>query len=212
MKPQKIRVAIVEDDAWLRRHLMLKIDQADGFACVGGYRTAEDAVAAITSIGVDVVVLDINLPGQSGIECLGRLKPLCPQARFLMLTAYEESEKIFQSLISGASGYLLKRSDTGEILQCIRDVWQGGSPMSSAIARRVVQYFNQMGNRQAEVERLTPRELEVLEHLARGDAYKQIADKLDLSIDTIRMNVRHIYAKLHVHSRGEAVAKYFGRP
>jgi DNA-binding NarL/FixJ family response regulator len=129
-----------------------------------------------------------------------------------MHTVYEESEKIFQSLLAGASGYLLKRSSMMELLDALRQVRQGGSPMSSAIARRVVQYFNKMGDGACELERLSPREREVLELLARGDAYKEIADKLSLSIETIRMNVKRIYAKLHVHSRGEAVAKYLGRP
>ena len=207
-----IRVAVVEDHEWLRERVMLKISQAAGFVCVGGYRTAEDALAALPAQAADVVVLDINLPGLSGIECLSRLKPQCPQTQFLMLTAYEESEKIFQSLLAGASGYLLKRSDTAELLEAIRQVQEGGSPMSSAIARQVVQYFNRMGAGPTGVEQLTPREREVLELLARGAAYKQIAADLDLSIDTIRMNVRHIYAKLHVHSRGEAVAKYLQRP
>lgn len=207
-----IRVAIVEDDDWLRETLAREIGAAPGFRCAGRYRTAEEAVHGIPDDPPDVVVLDINLPGQNGIECLRQLKPRCPDTQFLMLTVYEESEKIFQSLLAGASGYLLKRTGTSELLDALRQVRDGGSPMSTAIARRVVQYFNRMGAGASELERLSPREREVLELLARGAAYKEIADGLALSIETVRMNVKHIYAKLHVHSRGEAVAKLLGRP
>ena len=207
-----IRVVLVEDDQWVRENLASEIGSADGFECVGTYSTAEAALAALPEQPPDVAVLDINLPGLSGIECLRRLKTQCPQTRFLMLTVYEESESIFQALLAGASGYLLKRTATADILDGIRQVREGGSPMSSAIARRVVQYFNQMGSGASELERLTSREREVLELLARGAAYKGIANKLSLSIETIRMNVKHIYSKLQVHSRGEAVAKYLRTP
>lgn len=207
-----IRVALVEDDKWVRENLAREIAKAARFECLGSYPTAEAALAALPGQPADVVVLDINLPGVNGIECLRQLKGLCPDTQFLMLTVYEESEKIFQSLLAGASGYLLKRTTTTELLDAIRQVREGGSPMSSAIARRVVQYFNQMGTGASEMERLSPREREVLELLARGGAYKEIADQLSLSLETIRMNVKHIYAKLHVHSRGEAVAKFLRRP
>lgn len=207
-----IRVVLVEDDQWVRENLASEIGSADGFECAGTYPTAEAALAALPEQSPDVAVLDINLPGLSGIECLRRLKTQCPQTRFLMLTVYEESESIFQALLAGASGYLLKRTATADILDGIRQVREGGSPMSSAIARRVVQYFNQMGSGASELERLTSREREVLELLARGAAYKGIADKLSLSIETVRMNVKHIYSKLQVHSRGEAVAKYLRTP
>ncbi len=207
-----IRVAIVEDDRWLRENLASELDEAAGFVCVGAYPTAEEALKAIPGCRPNVVILDINLPGMDGIECLRQLRAGNPGTQFLMHTVYEESEKIFQSLLAGASGYLLKRSSTAELFDSLRQVWQGGSPMSSAIARRVVQYFNQMGEGASDMDRLSPREREVLELLARGDAYKEIADKLSLSIETVRMNVKRIYSKLHVHSRGEAVAKYLRRP
>ena len=208
-----IRVAFVEDDKWVRESLVSEVSQDAGFECVGSYPTAEAALTALPGRHPpDVAVLDINLPGISGIECLRQMKALCPATRFLMLTAYEEGESIFQALQAGASGYLLKRAGLVDLLGAIRQVREGGSPMSSAIARRVVQYFNRMGDGAAEMEKLTVREREVLELLARGASYKEIADTLSLGIETIRMNVKHIYTKLQVHSRGAAVAKYLRRP
>ncbi len=206
-----IHVALVEDDPWVRENLAREISEAAGFQCTGAYPAAEAAIAAIPDQPPDVVVMDINLPGIDGIECLRQLRARCPDVQFLMLTVFEESDKIFQSLLAGASGYLLKRSETTEVLDAIRQVKDGGSPMSSSIARRIVQHFNQLGAGPSEITRLSPREREVLELLARGAAYKDIADQLGLAIETIRMNVKHIYTKLHVHSRGEAVAKYLRR-
>ena len=206
-----IRVAVVEDDAWVRENLAREIGGAAGFECSGSYATAEAALAAIPARPPAVVVLDINLPGIDGIECLRRLRASCPELQFLMLTAYEESEKIFQSLRAGANGYLLKRADTAEVIAAIRQVHEGGAPMSSTIARQVVRHFNQLGDGACELPQLSPREREVLELLARGAAYKEIASHLALSLETIRMNVKHIYTKLHVHSRGEAVAKFLHR-
>jgi DNA-binding NarL/FixJ family response regulator len=206
-----IRVAVVEDDAWVRDNLAREIGGAAGFECSGSYATAEAALAAIPTRPPEVVVLDINLPGIDGIECLRRLRTSCPKLQFLMLTAYEESEKIFQSLRAGASGYLLKRADTAEVIAAIRQVHEGGAPMSSSIARQVVRHFNRLGDEAPGLPQLSPREREVLELLARGAAYKEIASLLALSLETIRMNVKHIYTKLHVHSRGEAVAKFLHR-
>jgi DNA-binding NarL/FixJ family response regulator len=213
MKPKEIiRVAFVEDDKRVRDNFVAAINKADGFSCVGSYSTAESAFEALPGVAPDVVVLDIHLPGLNGIECLRMLKPLCPGTQFLMLTAYEESELIFRSLLAGASGYLLKRTGMQELFEAIRQVREGCSPMSGAIARRVVQYFNQMGAGNSGMEQLSPREREVLEHLARGSINKEIAEKLSISVETVRMNVKHIYAKLHVHSRSEAVAKFLRRP
>jgi len=203
---------MVEDDDWVRENLAREISKAAGFTCVGNYPTAEAALAAIPALSPDVVVLDINLPGMNGIECLRQLRTHCPDTRFLMLTVYEESEKIFQALRAGANGYLLKRSSMAEVLDAIRQGNEGGAPMSSAIALRVVQYFNRLGDGAPVAEKLSPREGEVLELLARGAANKEIADQLSLSIETVRMNVKHIYTKLHVHSRSEAVSKYLRRP
>jgi DNA-binding NarL/FixJ family response regulator len=206
-----IRVAVVEDDAWVRENLAREIGSAAGFECGGSYATAEAALAAIPLRPPEVVVLDINLPGIDGIECLRRLRTSCPNLQFLMLTAYEESEKIFQSLRAGANGYLLKRAGTAEVIDAIRQVHEGGAPMSSSIARQVVRHFNRLGDEAPGLPQLSPREREVLELLARGAAYKEIAGQLALSLETIRMNVKHIYTKLHVHSRGEAVARLLHR-
>ena len=212
MTPNKpIRVAIIEDDEWVRDNLAREITNAAGFECSGSYPTAEAALAAIPLHPPEVAVLDIHLPGLDGIECLRRLRASCPNLQFLMLTSYEESEKIFQSLRAGANGYLLKRADSAEVIDAIRQVHEGGAPMSSTIARQVVRHFNQLDSGASELPGLSPREREVLELLARGGAYKEIADQLALSIETIRMNVKHIYSKLHVHSRSEAVAKFFHR-
>ena len=202
------RVAIVEDDAWIRNNLARELAKAPGFSCLGTFGTAEAAVEAIPALSPDVVLMDINLPGMDGVQCVRRLKELCPEVQFLMLTVYEESENIFNSLLAGARGYLLKRTPMDKLLEAIRQVQEGGAPMSDHIARKVVQYFNQKGTRASTLEALSPREAQVLEKLAGGASYKEVADQLSLSIDTVRMNVRHIYNKLHVHSRGEAVAKY----
>jgi DNA-binding NarL/FixJ family response regulator len=206
-----ITVALVEDDDWTRDELAAALDATPDFRCVGKFRSAEDALASLPGQPPDVVLMDINLPRMDGVECLRRLKAICPDVQVLMLTVYEESDKIFNSLLAGASGYLLKRTSRAELCDGIRQARQGGAPMTTNIARRVVQYFHELGDRAAAVEQLTPREQEVLDHLAQGAAYKEIADRLGLSIDPIRMNVRGIYRKLHVHSRGEAVAKYLRR-
>lgn len=203
-----IKVSIVEDDAWIRENLATQIAQANGFVCAGSYASAEEALQQLPAQPPDVILLDINLPGMNGIECARKLKSLLPTAQILMLTVYEDSDRIFKSLLAGASGYLLKRTPQAEILQAIADVHRGNSPMNGHIARKVVQYFNQRGRADKELETLSEREREVLDRLAEGIAYKEIADALALSIDTVRMHIKAIYTKLHVHSRGEAVAKY----
>ena len=203
-----IKVAIIEDDDWIRENLASRIKQTQGFLCTGSYRTGEEAIAQLPAQAPDVVLMDINLPKMNGIECVRQLKALIPSAQVLMLTVYEDSDKIFNSLLAGASGYLLKRTPQDEIIEAIADVHRGNSPMTGHIARKVVQYFNQRGGYGTEVESLSPREREVLEHLARGVPYKEIADVLAVSIDTVRVHIKGIYGKLHVHSRGEAVAKY----
>ena len=203
-----VKVVIVEDEAWLRENLAQEINHAPGLCCVGYYRTAEQALQGVPNVQPDIVLMDINLPGMDGVECLRRLKTVVPDVQCLMLTVYEESDKIFNSLLAGASGYLLKRTSTPDLLEAIQQVRGGGSPMSSSIARKVVAYFNQMGENKSETTILSPREQQVLELLAKGSSYKEIAGQLSLSLETIRMNVKHIYVKLHVHSRGEAAAKY----
>jgi DNA-binding NarL/FixJ family response regulator len=203
-----VKIVIVEDETWIRKNLVHEINSASGFHCVNHYRTAEEALLGIPADEPDVVLMDINLPGMDGVECMRRLRATLPEVKCLMLTVYEESEKIFNSLLAGANGYLLKRTSTAELLEAIQQVRGGGAPMSSSIARKVVVYFNEMGGGNSDTAALSPREQQVLELLAKGAAYKNIADQLSLSIETIRMNVKHIYAKLHVHSRGEATAKY----
>jgi DNA-binding NarL/FixJ family response regulator len=203
-----IRVSIIEDDDWIRENLATQIRQTHGFACAGSYRNGEEALNQIPKEAPDVVLMDINLPKMNGIECVRKLKGMIPSTQILMLTVYEDSDKIFNSLLAGASGYLLKRTPQAEILEAIADVHRGNSPMTGHIARKVVQYFNQRGTNDKEIEKLSKRENEVLDHLAQGIPSKEIADVLSLSIDTVRMHIKGIYGKLHVHSRGEAVAKY----
>jgi DNA-binding NarL/FixJ family response regulator len=205
-----IKVSIIEDDDWIRENLANRIRQTEGFVCAGTYPTGEEAVAQLPGLTPDVILMDINLPKMNGIECVRQLKSLIPCAQILMLTVYEDSDKIFNSLLAGASGYLLKRTPQGEILEAIAQVHRGNSPMTGHIARKVVQYFNQRGGGGTEVGKLSSREREVLEHLAHGMPYKEIATLLSVSIDTIRVHIKGIYGKLHVHSRGEAVAKYLG--
>jgi DNA-binding NarL/FixJ family response regulator len=207
-----IKVVIVEDQTWLRENLAREINGDPQLSCVNAYRTAEAALQGIPNDRPDVVLMDINLPGIDGVECVRRLKLIMPELHCLMLTVYEESEKIFNSLLAGASGYLLKRSSTEELLEAVRLACNNCSPMSSSIARKLVVYFNQMGRQNAETTELSPREQQVLELLATGSSYKEIADQLSLSLETIRMNIKHIYAKLHVHSRGEAAAKFMRQP
>jgi len=206
--PATTSVVVVEDESWMRQNLEREINRQPGLHCLKSYRSAELAIAGIPHDKPDIVIMDINLPGMDGVECVRRLKAEMPGLHCLMLTVYEESERIFNSLLAGASGYLLKRTSTSQLMEAIQQVRDGGSPMSSSIARKVVAYFNQMGQVKTDTATLSPREQQVLELLARGAAYKDIADQLSLSIETIRMNVKHIYAKLHVHSRGEATAKY----
>jgi DNA-binding NarL/FixJ family response regulator len=203
-----IRVAVVEDDAFIRQRVSEDIVGMPDFSLVCSCRSAEEALEKLPATQPDVVLMDIGLPGMKGTECVRQLKALLPGVQVLMVTVYEDSQQIFDALLAGASGYLLKRMSRAELFDAIRQVHQGGSPLSGHIARKVVQHFNRLGEQEKEMERLSKREREVLEYLAQGLAYKEIAETLHLSIETIRMNEKHIYAKLHVHSRGEAVAKY----
>jgi DNA-binding NarL/FixJ family response regulator len=213
MSPQsqqssRLRVSIVEDDEDIRAHLARLISRAKGFELVSQYGSAEEALEAIPQQPAEVVLMDINLPGLSGIECVRALKMRLPQLQILMLTIYEDSDLIFESLIAGASGYLLKRTPGLQLLDAIRDVHAGGSPMNGQIARKVVQYFNQQSKSAPELDALSARELEVLELLACGRLYKEISDTLGITLDTVRKHLQSIYGKLHVHSRTEAVVKY----
>ena len=206
-----ISVSIVDDEKKLCQSIATFLDGSPGFRCVSIYGSAEAALEHLPADRPDVVLMDINMAGMDGIECVRRLKSEAPQIQILMLTVYEDTEKIFNALAAGATGYLLKRLEPDELLQAIRDVQAGGSPMSNSIARKVVASF-QEANRAGEKQiLLSPREQSVLDCLARGLAYKQIGDELQISINTIRTHLRHIYEKLHVQSRTEAVAKYLRR-
>jgi DNA-binding NarL/FixJ family response regulator len=203
-----ITISIVDDQQELSRFIAEYLNQGGGFRCVSTHVSAQEALQALPGERPDVVLMDINLGGMSGIDCVRKLKEVAPGIQVLMLTVYEDSDLIFKALAAGASGYLLKRSPPPQLLEAITDVMAGGSPMSSSIARKVVQSFQKPGRRGAEPTALSPREQEVVEALARGDAYKQIADHLGITIPTVRTYIRRIYEKLHVHTRTEAVAKY----
>lgn len=206
-----IRVSVVEDDARVRGSFSRLVDRSQGFSCVSQHRTAEEALEALLRVRPDVVLMDINLPGMSGVECVRRLKVLLPETQVVMLTVYEDTDLIFGALAAGATGYLLKRTPADELLRGIGDVHRGGSPMSSHIARKVVQSFRQADADAAQEGTLSPREHEVLDYLARGYLYKEIAAELAISYDTVHTYVRRIYEKLQVHSRTEAVAKHLTR-
>ena len=215
-KVMSIAVSIVEDDAPAREILAEWIHHADGFRCVGQHGSVEHAMAKLPAQKPSVVLMDINLPGLSGIEGVRRLKPQLPATQFVMLTVYEDADHIFDALQAGASGYLLKQTPRLELLESLRDVFGGGSPMTSNIARKVVQAFQRQETsathstniEHISSENLSPREREVLELLARGYLYKEIMDALKISRPTVNTYIRRIYEKLHVRSRSQAVAKF----
>jgi DNA-binding NarL/FixJ family response regulator len=203
-----IAVSIIEDDAPAREMLEDWICHTDGFRCVGVHGDAEEALETLPAEKPTVVLMDINLPGMTGIECVRRLKPLLPRTQFVMLTVYEDVDHIYNALTAGASGYLLKRTSQAGLLEAIKDVNAGGSPMSSHIARKVVQSFQRGGPVIAAGTDLAPRERQVLELLAHGYLYKEIADALHISVPTVSTYVRRVYEKLHVRSRTEAIIKF----
>lgn len=204
----KIRVAIVEDDSVARGIIAGWVSGAEGFECLSEHGTAESALEQLPAQPPDVVLMDINLPGLNGVECVRQLKTRLPQTQFIMVTVYEDSEHIFNALTAGASGYLLKQTPCEELLAALRSIHAGGSPMTSNIARKVVQHFQAPLSQMPDAARLSPREREVLEMLARGRLYKDIADQLGISRGTLNTHIRRIYEKLHVRSRAEAAAKY----
>jgi DNA-binding NarL/FixJ family response regulator len=203
-----VTVSIVEDDAELRQSIASFIQGAAGFECVGAYGSGEEALAAIPRGKPGVVLMDINLPGMSGIECVRRLKEQVPDLQAMMLTVYENSDRIFEALAAGACGYLVKSTPPERLLEAIKDIASGGSPMSSHIARKVVQAFQPGAQAAPPLEHLAPREQQVLELLSKGRAYKQIAAEMDLHIGTVRTYIRRIYEKLHVNCRTDAVVRY----
>ncbi len=203
---QAIRVLIVDDDAEIRQGLRWVIDHSSGFVCVGAHGKFDDALTTIEDNAPDVVLMDIGMPEKDGIECVEILKQKYPDIQCLMLTVHSDDDKIFQSLRVGAVGYLLKKTPPDALLAAIRDAYAGGAPMSTEVARRVLGYFQQQKNDKLSSS-LSRRELEVLQALIDGYTYKAIADKLFVSTNTVSFHLRNIYAKLHVRSRAEAVAK-----
>lgn len=203
-----IRVAIVEDDEQVRENLARLVGEAKGFECAATFASGEQALEALPRRAFDVVLMDINLPGISGVECVRQLKAVAPTTQVVMLTVYDDSDRIFQALQMGAAGYLLKRSTAAEILHAIEDVHGGGAPMSSYIARKVVQSFRRQGPSDMPAENLSKRETDVLEYVSRGYTNKEIADALGLSAETVRGYLKTIYSKLHVRSRTEAAMKF----
>jgi DNA-binding NarL/FixJ family response regulator len=210
-----IRISIVEDHRATRENMLKLLRHAPELVCVGAYGNVEQAEREIPQDPPDVVLMDINLAGASGIGCVAKLKQSHPKIEFVMLTTYDDTELIFSALRSGASGYLLKRSAPDELIAAIKDVHGGGSPMSMEIARQVTGFFHKSElkskSARSELEVLHAREYEVLEHLADGKHYREIGAALYISVDTVRSHIRHIYEKLQVHSRAEAAAKFFGR-
>ncbi len=204
-----IHVVIIEDIKDIREGLQLLIDSSDGFVCNKTFATAELALAELPLIAPDVALMDIHLPGMNGIEAVRKLKLQCPSTQFIMSTIYEDDENIFESLKAGASGYLLKKTVPSKILDAITEVVAGGSPMSSQIARKVIASFQQKDSID-DVDILTPKEKEILKALAKGLRYKEIADDMKISIETVRSHARRIYEKLQVQSRTEALNKVFG--
>jgi len=187
------------------------IDSSPGFRCVSQHATAENALLEIPRIGPDVTLMDINLPGLNGVECVRRLKPLSVNTQVIMLTVYQNTENIFNALAAGATGYMLKQTPPNELLAAIRNVHEGGSPMNSHIARKIVQSFQHPVPVSPEHQDLSPREAQVLDLLSKGYLYKEIADSMKLTYATVHTHIRHIYEKLHVRSRTEAVAKHLGQ-
>jgi DNA-binding NarL/FixJ family response regulator len=203
-----ITIAVVEDDAQVRRSLAGILKRGPGVVCVGEYGNAEEALREIPRLQPKVVLMDINLPGMDGVHCVRRLSELSPKTQVLMLTVYDNTDTIFNSLAAGASGYLLKPISAAQLLAAVQDVYAGGAPMTSDIARKVVQTFKQPAPAIGETENLSPREQEVLDFLAKGYLYKEIAEQLSISYGTVHTYIERIFKKLHVRSRAQAVAKY----
>jgi DNA-binding NarL/FixJ family response regulator len=207
-----LRVAIVEDDLRWRTNVERLLRETEGLEFVGSFRSGEDAIRDLPTRRPEVVLMDINLPKMSGVECTRQLRELLPTVQIVMLTVYDDSDRIFQALQMGAGGYLLKRASADEILQAIQDVHRGGAPMSAYIARKVVQSFQREVPTSKPDEALSKRESEVLGYVARGYSDKEVAEALGLTPSTVRSYLKNIYAKLHVHSRTQAILKASARP
>jgi DNA-binding NarL/FixJ family response regulator len=210
--PHNISVCIVEDNRDILQALEQIIMMADGYELLGSFTSAEDALTGIPLLHPNVVLMDINLGKMNGIECVRRIKPVHPEILFMMCTVYEEDEKIFEALAAGANGYILKKTTPSKMLEAIKELYEGGAPMSSQIARKVVNAFQKIPDgSHIQIDTLSNREAEILELLAKGLLYKEIASQLFIAQETVRKHVYHIYEKLHVNNRIEAVNKYFGR-
>jgi len=205
-----ITIAVVEDDSRIRWSLTAILEEEDDFDCVGAFASAEEALVHLPKLAPQVVLMDVNLPGMTGIDCVRRLAVRQNPPQIIMLTVRQDAEIIFDALAAGASGYLLKPPTATELVNAVRDVSSGGAPMTASIARRVVQSFNKSRLRSPETESLSPREIEVLELLVKGFAYKEVAAELGISYSTVQRHIESIYRKLHVHSRTHAVSKYLG--
>ncbi len=208
-----IKVVVIEDQKETRDMLAILVNGSEGYECVATFANSEEAIAQLPSMPVDVAMVDINLPGISGTECVRRLKQLCPSVQYIMCTSLEDPEHIFASLQAGANGYITKSATPAKILEAISDAHNGGSPMSSQIARKVVAFFQRTEQVKSDVElqKLSPREQEVLDYLSKGYRYKEIAAALYLSIETVRKHIHNIYEKLQVDSRIDALNKVFPR-
>jgi DNA-binding NarL/FixJ family response regulator len=204
----KKSVVVVEDNRGLREQIVQILEAAPDLKCLGAFASAEEALPEILGKNPDVVLMDIRLPGMSGIQCVAEIKKVLPTMQIIMVTVYEDSERIFRALKAGANGYLVKSSPPKTLLAAIRDVSTGGAPLSSHIANKVVRHFHLIGNSPREAENLSPREHEVLDLLASGFIYKEIGDKLSIGTETVRTHVKNICQKMHVRSRLEAVAKH----
>jgi DNA-binding NarL/FixJ family response regulator len=205
-----ITVSLIEDDHRMRESFAAVLNRAPTLRCVSTYATGEEGVAGIPLEKPDVALVDIHLPGMDGIECVAQLKKLLPRLQILMLTRYEQSDLIFNSIRAGASGYLLKSAPPTELILAVELVHAGGAPMSMQVARKVAGHFRNIAKPTSDVEKLTPREQELVEMLAKGYSYKELSDKLGITINTVRTHLQHIYEKLHVQSRAQAVLKVYG--
>ena len=203
------KVAIVEDNATLRQYLAEFVGGTPGHKCVGTCGSAEEAILKLPTFKPDVVLMDIHLPGESGIACTARLREIMPEVQVIMLTVYKDIKMIFQALKAGACGYVLKRAQENEILEAIAEVRAGGAPMTSQVARMVVRSFLEEPSSRAKTEQLSRREMEILGLVAKGRSNKEIGSQLNISFGTVRIHLSHIYEKLHVRCRTEAAAQYF---
>lgn len=204
-----IKVVITEDNNTIREGLAALINGTPGYSCVGAFSECESFLSKIPTLSADVVLMDIGLPGMSGIDGIVKAKKMRPELNILMLTVYEDSQTVFKALCAGACGYLVKKTPPARLLEAIKDANDGGAPMSSLIARQVIDVFKQTQGKQSEEKdtELSSREKEVLTSLSDGNNYQEIADRLFISVDTVRHHIKNIYRKLHVHSQSEAVAK-----